>query len=149
MTFRIFVPIETLININLSLNLFTSTTFSIPFFRNQHPNASQPILTHTSPPKELVPFTLLPKRFDTLPFPLCFLKTTKIQPPSACHIGQLPISTRHRPTFHEPTLNWQPRGLSDILGSSYTRLGDGVAAKAIRRCNTTPARSTASPGSPL
>src|SRR3989442_10148675 len=25
------------------------------------------------------------------------------------------------PTFHEPTLNWQPRGLSGFLGSSYTR----------------------------
>src|SRR3989442_101966 len=31
------------------------------------------------------------------------------------------------PTFHEPTLNWQPRGLSGFLGSSYTRLVDGVA----------------------
>src|SRR5213083_1697252 len=125
-----------------------------PFFRYEHPNASQPILTHTSPPKELVPFTLLPKRFDTLPFPLCFLKTTKIQPPSACHIGQLPIWQAESlpfidPTFHEPTLNWQPRGLSGFLGSSYTRLGDSVAAKAIRRCNPAPARPTASPGSPL
>src|SRR5207247_5344218 len=33
-----------------------------------------------------------------------------------------------------------------FLGSSHTRLGDGVAAKAIRRCNPALARSRASPG---
>src|SRR3989442_14563339 len=48
------------------------------------------------------------------------------------------------PTFNEPTLNWQPRGLSGFLGSSYSRLRDDVAAKAI-----TPTRSTALPGSLL
>src|SRR2546425_10766018 len=59
MTFRIFVPTETLININLSLNLFTSTTFSTHFSATSTPTPANPSLP--TPPLQknlyLLPFS--------------------------------------------------------------------------------------------
>src|SRR5206468_7230733 len=71
MTFRIFVPIETLININLSFNLFTSTTFSTHFSATSTPTPANPTLP--TPPIQKNLYLLLFSPSNLTPFPFHFV----------------------------------------------------------------------------
>src|SRR5437867_9180827 len=112
MTFRIFAAIETLNNIILSLIFFTSMTLSTHFSATSTPTPANPSLPFQ---KNLYLLPFAPSHLLPSPLYLLFCKQQKSRHLLPAISATSPSLLDVVPTFHKPTLNRQPRGLSGLL----------------------------------